>query len=97
MSPIYAMLGAEGKNLPYLWLRVLITGLLVQPLIGALSDRTRLALGASYALLPDRRDPGSIGLLLMPFSPYLWFAAGLLWILDAGQQRHDGAVSGLCQ
>ena len=46
MSPIYQMLGAEGKNLPYLWLAGPITGLLVQPMIGAMSDRTTSPPGA---------------------------------------------------
>lgn len=83
MSPIYAYLGAEGKDLPLLWLAGPVTGLLVQPIVGALSDRT----GSKHG----RRTPYfligalicSFGLLLMPFSPALWFAAGLLWILDA--------------
>ena len=57
MSPIYAYLGAEGKDLPLLWLAGPMTGLLVQPLIGAILC--------------------SLGLLIMPFSPTLWFAAGL--------------------
>lgn len=83
MSPIYQMLGAEGKDLPYLWLAGPITGLLVQPLIGAMSDRTTHRLGrrTPYFLLGALIC--SLGLLLMPFSPSLWFAAGLLWILDA--------------
>jgi maltose/moltooligosaccharide transporter len=83
MSPIYQMLGAEGKDLPYLWLAGPITGLLVQPLIGAMSDRTTHRLGrrTPYFLLGALIC--SLGLLLMPFSPTLWFAAGLLWILDA--------------
>jgi maltose/moltooligosaccharide transporter len=83
MSPIYSYLGADGDKLPYLWLAGPVTGLLVQPLVGALSDRT----GSRYG----RRTPYfligailcSLGLLVMPFSPTLWFAAGLLWILDA--------------
>jgi maltose/moltooligosaccharide transporter len=83
MSPIYAYLGADAKNLPLLWLAGPVTGLLVQPIVGALSDRT----GSPYG----RRTPYfligallcSFGLLVMPFSPALWFAAGLLWILDA--------------
>ena len=83
MSPIYAMLGAEGKNLPYLWLAGPITGLLVQPLIGALSDRTVSRWGRRTPYFLIGAILCSIGLLLMPFSPYLWFAAGLLWILDA--------------
>ena len=83
MSPIYQMLGAEGKDLPYLWLAGPITGLLVQPVIGALSDRTTHRLGRRTPYFLIGALLCSLGLLLMPFSPTLWFAAGLLWILDA--------------
>jgi len=83
MSPIYQMLGAEGKDLPYLWLAGPITGLLVQPLIGAMSDRTTHRLGRRTPYFLIGALLCSLGLLAMPFSPTLWFAAGLLWILDA--------------
>lgn len=83
MSPIYQMLGAEGKDLPYLWLAGPITGLLVQPFIGAMSDRTTHRLGRRTPYFLVGALLCSLGLLLMPFSPALWFAAGLLWILDA--------------
>lgn len=83
MSPIYQMLGAEGKDLPYLWLAGPITGLLVQPLIGAMSDRTTHRLGRRTPYFLIGALVCSLGLLAMPFSPALWFAAGLLWILDA--------------
>jgi maltose/moltooligosaccharide transporter len=83
MSPIYQMLGAEGKDLPYLWLAGPITGLLVQPVIGAMSDRTTHRLGRRTPYFLIGALLCSLGLLLMPFSPSLWFAAGLLWILDA--------------
>ncbi len=83
MSPIYQMLGAEGKDLPYLWLAGPITGLLVQPVIGAMSDRTTHRLGRRTPYFLIGALLCSLGLLAMPFSPALWFAAGLLWILDA--------------
>ncbi|HEY8877572.1 MAG TPA: MFS transporter [Roseateles sp.] len=83
MSPIYQMLGAEGKDLPYLWLAGPITGLLVQPLIGAMSDRTTHRWGRRTPYFLIGALICSLGLLAMPFSPALWFAAGLLWILDA--------------
>ena len=83
MSPIYQMLGADGKDLPYLWLAGPITGLLVQPVIGAMSDRTTHRLGRRTPYFLIGALLCSLGLLLMPFSPTLWFAAGLLWILDA--------------
>lgn len=83
MSPIYQMLGADGKDLPYLWLAGPITGLLVQPLVGALSDRTTHRSGRRTPYFLFGALLCSLGLLAMPFSPALWFAAGLLWILDA--------------
>lgn len=83
MSPIYQMLGAEGKDLPYLWLAGPVTGLLVQPLIGAMSDRTTHRWGRRTPYFLIGALICSLGLLAMPFSPALWFAAGLLWILDA--------------
>ncbi|MFG6486174.1 MFS transporter [Roseateles sp. BYS78W] len=83
MSPIYQMLGAEGKDLPYLWLAGPITGLLVQPVIGAMSDRTTHRMGRRTPYFLIGALLCSLGLLAMPFSPTLWFAAGLLWILDA--------------
>ncbi len=83
MSPIYQMLGAEGKDLPYLWLAGPITGLLVQPIVGAMSDRTTHRWGRRTPYFLIGALLCSLGLLIMPFSPTLWFAAGLLWILDA--------------
>lgn len=83
MSPIYQVLGAEGRDLPYLWLAGPITGLLVQPLVGALSDRTTHRLGRRTPYFLAGALICSLGLLAMPFSPALWFAAGLLWVLDA--------------
>jgi maltose/moltooligosaccharide transporter len=83
MSPIYSYLGAEGKDLPLLWLAGPVTGLLVQPIIGALSDRTGSPWGRRTPYFLIGAILCSLGLLVMPFSPTLWFAAGLLWILDA--------------
>ncbi|MCH8181313.1 MAG: MFS transporter [Proteobacteria bacterium] len=83
MSPIYQFLGADERSLPLLWLAGPVTGLLVQPLVGALSDRTDSRWGrrTPYALVGAVLC--SLGLLAMPMSPTLWFAAGLLWFLDA--------------
>ena len=83
MSPIYKYLGANEANLPYLWLAGPITGLLVQPLIGAMSDRTVSRWGRRTPYFFVGAIVCSAGLLLMPFSPTLWMAASLLWILDA--------------
>jgi maltose/moltooligosaccharide transporter len=83
MSPIYAYLGADEGNLPLLWLAGPMTGLLVQPIIGAMSDRTVSRWGRRTPYFLIGAILCSLGLLAMPFSPTLWFAAGLLWILDA--------------
>lgn len=83
MSPIYAYLGADESKLPLLWLAGPVTGLLVQPIVGAMSDRTVSRWGRRTPYFLIGAILCSLGLLLMPFSPTLWFAAGLLWILDA--------------
>ena len=85
MSAIYKYLGADEASLPMLWLAGPITGLLVQPIIGAMSDKT-------WSPKFGRRKPyfligaiiASISLVIMPFSNTIWMAASLLWILDAG-------------
>jgi len=84
MSAIYKYLGASEHNIPMLWLAGPVTGLIVQPIIGALSDGT-------WSPKFGRRKPyfligailASMALILMPFSRSLWMAAGLLWVLDA--------------
>ena len=84
MSSIYEYLGAKESELPLLWLAAPLTGLIVQPVIGTMSDRT-------WHPVLGRRRPyfllgaifSSLALLLMPHSGTLWMAAGLLWILDA--------------
>src|SRR6185503_6465760 len=84
MSAIYAKLGARPDEIPILWLAGPMTGLLVQPLIGAMSDRTwspRLGRRRPYFLVGAIL--ASVALFFMPDSPGLWAAAGLLWILDA--------------
>ncbi len=83
MSPIYQYLGADESKLPLLWLAGPMTGLLVQPIIGALSDRTVSRWGRRTPYFLIGAILCSLGLLFMPYSPTLWFAAGLLWILDA--------------
>lgn len=83
MSPIYKYLGADEASLPPLWLAGPVTGLLVQPIVGAMSDRTVSRWGRRTPYFMIGALLCSLGLLAMPFSPTLWFAAGLLWILDA--------------
>ncbi|TMM30513.1 SLC45 family MFS transporter [Polaribacter aestuariivivens] len=85
VTPIYDFLGASPDQIPLLHLAGPVTGLLVQPIIGALSDKT-------WSPRFGRRKPFfligailcSLTLLAFPFSSSLWMAAGLLWILDAG-------------
>jgi maltose/moltooligosaccharide transporter len=84
VSAIYSYLGADEASMPLLWLAGPITGLLVQPLIGAMSDRTHSRLGRRTPYFLIGAIICSLGLLLMPYSPTLWAAAALLWMLDAG-------------
>ncbi len=84
MSRIFQTLGAEQNEIPLLWIAAPLTGLLVQPIVGYLSDRT-------WSMRFGRRRPffligavlSSIALFFMPYSSALWMAAGFLWILDA--------------
>ena len=85
VNPIYDFLGASPDQIPLLNLAGPVTGLLVQPLIGALSDKTwhpRFGRRKPYFLVGAMVC--SICLFIYPFSSSLWMAAGLLWLLDAG-------------
>ena len=83
MSGIYTYLGAKPEEVPILWLAGPVTGLLVQPIIGSMSDRTWNRLGRRRPYFLVGAILASIALFFMPDSPTLWMAAGLLWILDA--------------
>jgi maltose/moltooligosaccharide transporter len=83
MSPIYRYLGADESTLPLLWLAGPMTGLIVQPIIGAMSDRTVTRWGRRTPYFFVGAILCSLALLAMPFSPALWMAASILWILDA--------------
>ena len=83
MSPIYSYLGANEATLPLLWLAGPMTGLIVQPIIGAMSDRTTSRWGRRTPYFLIGAILCSLGLLAMPFSPTLWMAASLLWVLDS--------------
>lgn len=83
MSPIYKFLGADEASLPLLWLAGPVMGLVVQPIVGAMSDRTDSRWGRRTPYFLVGAVLCSLGLLAMPFSPTLWFAVGLLWILVA--------------
>jgi maltose/moltooligosaccharide transporter len=83
MSPIYAYLGADESALPLLYLAGPVTGLLVQPIVGAMSDRTLSKYGRRTPFFLIGAVLCSLSLLAMPYSAALWMAASLLWILDA--------------
>jgi maltose/moltooligosaccharide transporter len=94
MSPIYSYLGAPDEQIAKLWLAAPLTGLLVQPIIGAMSDRTWCWLGRRRPYFLVGAILSSLALILMPNSgllaewliphlPKFYMAAGLLWILDA--------------
>jgi len=84
MSRIFQTLGAGKDEIPLLWIAAPLTGLLVQPIIGYMSDRTwhsRFGRRRPYFLIGAILS--SIALFFVPYSPALWVAAGFLWILDA--------------
>jgi maltose/moltooligosaccharide transporter len=83
MSAVYERLGARPDQVPILWLAAPMTGLLVQPIIGALSDRTWGRLGRRRPYFLTGAILASIALFVMPTSSSLWMAASLLWVLDA--------------
>ncbi|HEX6559941.1 MAG TPA: MFS transporter, partial [Longimicrobiales bacterium] len=83
MSAVYERLGARPDQVPILWLAAPMTGLLVQPIIGALSDRTWGRFGRRRPYFFTGAVLASIALFIMPMSSALWMAASLLWILDA--------------
>ncbi len=83
MSAIYEYLGARADQIPILWLAAPLTGLIVQPIIGQLSDRTWNRLGRRRPYFLGGALLASAALILMPNSSALWMAAGLLWIMDA--------------
>ncbi|HYW49052.1 MAG TPA: MFS transporter [Gemmatimonadaceae bacterium] len=82
MSAVYERLGARPDDVPILWLAAPVTGLLVQPIVGALSDRTWGRLGRRRPYFLTGAILASIALFFMPTSSSLWMAASLLWILD---------------
>ena len=83
MSAIYQYLGAKESDIAVLWLAAPLTGLIVQPIIGYLSDRTWGALGRRRPFFLVGAILASLALIAMPNSGTVWMAAGLLWILDA--------------
>ncbi|MBS0481284.1 MAG: MFS transporter [Proteobacteria bacterium] len=84
MGPIYSYLGADESQLPVLQLAGPITGLLIQPLIGALSDRTQSKWGRRTPYFLMGAVLCTLGLFLMPLAASILMAVSVLWILDAG-------------
>ena len=84
MGPIYSYLGAEEKSLPLLLLAGPVTGLVLQPIVGAMSDRTDSKWGRRTPYFISGAILCFLGLLFMPFSASILMAVSLLWILDAG-------------
>ena len=83
MSSIYSFLGAKEHELSLLWIAAPLTGLIIQPIVGYMSDRTWIGLGRRRPYFLIGAILASIALVAMPHSSTLWMAVGLLWILDA--------------
>jgi maltose/moltooligosaccharide transporter len=83
VSRIFQTLGADVETLPILWIAAPLTGLLVQPIIGHMSDRTWGRLGRRRPYFFYGALATTAALLVMPNSPVLWVAAGMLWVMDA--------------
>jgi maltose/moltooligosaccharide transporter len=83
VSRIFETLGASIESIPILWIAAPVTGLIIQPIIGHYSDKTWTRLGRRRPYFLAGAILASIALIIMPNSPVLWMAAGLLWIMDA--------------
>ncbi len=83
VSRIFETLGANIEDIPILWIAAPVTGLIIQPIIGYLSDKTWNRLGRRRPFFLVGAILASLALLVMPNSPVLWMAAGMLWIMDA--------------
>jgi maltose/moltooligosaccharide transporter len=83
VSRIFQTLGADIDQIPILWIAAPVTGLIIQPIIGHLSDNTWNRLGRRRPYFLIGAILASLALLFMPNSPTLWIAAGTLWIMDA--------------
>ena len=83
VSRIFETLGADKSAIPLLWIAAPLTGLIIQPIVGYFSDRTWCGLGRRRPYFLGGAICASLALTVMPNSPYLWVAAGMLWIMDA--------------
>ena len=83
VSRIFQTLGAEMDEIPILWIAAPLTGLIVQPIVGYFSDRTWTGFGRRRPYFLVGAVLATLALFVMPNSPTLWIAAGMLWVLDA--------------
>ena len=83
VSRIFETLGANVEDIPVLWIAAPVTGLIIQPIIGHMSDNTWGKLGRRRPYFLIGAILASLALFVMPNSPALWVAAGMLWIMDA--------------
>jgi maltose/moltooligosaccharide transporter len=83
VSRIFETLGARVENIPILWIAAPVTGLIIQPIIGHMSDNTWNRLGRRRPYFLTGALLASLALIIIPNSPVLWIAAGMLWIMDA--------------
>ena len=83
VSRIFQTLGADVDRIPLLWIAAPVTGLIMQPIIGYLSDHTWGKFGRRRPFFMIGAILASLALIVMPNSPSLWIAAGMLWIMDA--------------
>ena len=83
VSRIFETLGANIDSIPILWIAAPVTGLIIQPIIGHMSDKTWNRLGRRRPYFLSGAILASTAIIFMPNSPMLWIAAGTLWIMDA--------------
>lgn len=83
VSRIFQTLGASVDEIPILWIAAPLTGLLVQPIVGYMSDHSQSRFGRRRPFFFIGALLTTIALLFMPHSPTLWIAAGMLWLMDA--------------
>lgn len=83
VSRIFETLGASIDSIPILWIAAPVTGLIIQPIIGHWSDKTWNKLGRRRPFFLVGALLASTAIIIMPNSPVLWVAAGMLWIMDA--------------
>ncbi len=83
VSRIFETLGAKIEDIPILWIAAPVTGLIIQPIIGHMSDKTWNKLGRRRPFFLVGAILASTAIIIMPNSPALWVAAGMLWIMDA--------------